>query len=102
MEIHNPHGEDAHGSVTNVTGYGIQILGLDCITTASINVESPFSVAKPIQLPAPSRGSATPDLKVSVRSRDSRITGRAQFLIGTVDLPGYMNVKFRYTEFQYR
>jgi len=31
---------------------------------------------------------------------DFRITGRAQFLIGTV--PGYMNVKFRYTEFQYR
>ena len=43
---------------------------------------------------------ATPDLKVSVRSWDFRITGRAQFLIGTV--PGYMNVKYRYTEFQYR
>jgi hypothetical protein len=31
---------------------------------------------------------------------DFRITGRAQFLIGTV--PGYMNMKFSYTEFQYR
>ena len=31
---------------------------------------------------------------------DFRITGRAQFLIGTV--AGYMNVKFRYTEFHYR
>ena len=30
----------------------------------------------------------------------SRITGRAQFTIGTV--PGYMHMKYRYTEFKYR
>ena len=48
----------------------------------------------------PAAAQAHSNLVSAGKVPDFRITGRAQFLIGTVT--GYMNMKFRYTEFQYR
>ncbi len=58
MEIHNPHGEDAHGSVTNVTGYRTEYQYLVWIASRLrlLMWTHHSGVAKPIQLPAPSRG----------------------------------------------